>query len=212
MPPPLVRCPAHSTYRRPKHNPFLLLTAVCILLIALHGLFMFAVDTTTLGLLVLAALPFAYEFATSLKAGNLEIRFRDLTTHEQIFTFLDGIARKSPWTFYAPRSNELPLGKAFQSLVQELEDTDLKKLLACTRRWLKSDEPNQRWFAAEVIGHFRLEKLRDTVLRAVQGKPRQRKWELWELNCLWAASRFDDEPYDSLKKFLRETNNRSNEA
>jgi len=165
-----------------------------------------------LGLLVLATLPFLSRVITSFKAGDVEVSFRDLSVHDQVLTFLDGIATKKQWTFFTPRPEEEYLGPAFVVLTEELLKDARPRMVAQLRAWLESDDVNQRWFAAEIIGYHRITELRRAVSRARETKAESQRLESWELNCIWALSRLDEEPYRSLKEFLERTTNRSNQA
>ncbi|MEW5930787.1 MAG: hypothetical protein AB1941_25280 [Gemmatimonadota bacterium] len=191
-----------------------LLTTACGVLIVLHGLPMkiFTVTPITLTLLVLAALPALRGMLTVFKGAGVEVNFRELTVHEQVFFFLDGIATQQAWTFYAPRADEQYLGPAFHHLVKELVTNNRTRLVARLRQWLDSPEPNLRWFAAEIIGFFRIEELRRVVRRHWEGADWNRTWEPWELNCVWASARFDAVPYASLREALLATRNRDNQA
>ena len=191
-----------------------LLTTACIVLIVLHGFprLDFNVTATTLTLLVLAALPVLRGMLTSFKGAGVEVSFRELTVHEQVFFFLDGIAAQQAWTFYSPRPDEKDLGPAFQHLVKELVTNNRARLVSRLRQWLDSPEPNLRWFAAEVIGFFRIEELRRAVRRRWEEADLDRTLEPWELNCLWASARFDALPYASLRDALLATRNADNRA
>ena len=81
---------------------------IALLLLIAHVLkpAKFAVDAPSLGLLGFVSLPFLSLVVTSFKAGGVEFAFRDLSVHEQVLTFLDGVALKKQWTFFRPRSRE----------------------------------------------------------------------------------------------------------
>ena len=191
-----------------------LILIIALVLIVVNGItsLEFTVDEITLGLLVFASLPLLSRVITSFKAGEVEIAFRDLSVHDQVFTFLDGIATKRQWTFFTPRVEEEYLGPAFVVLTEQLLIDARPRLVAQVRSWLQSDDVNQRWFAAEIIGYHRITELRRAVSRARETEDVDQRLESWELNCIWAASRLDSEPYRSLKEFLERTSNRSNQA
>ena len=186
---------------------------VSLTLVVIHGLNRdFIIDQITLGLLIFASLPLLSKTITSLKAGNVELEFRDLSVNDQVFTFLDGIATKRQWTFFTPRVEEEYLGPAFVVLTDQLLKDSRHRLVAQLRTWLQSDDVNQRWFAAEIIGYHKITELRRAVMRARETEDEHQRLESWELNCLWAMARLDEEPYWTLKAFLERTTNRSNQA
>jgi hypothetical protein len=170
------------------------------------------VDEISLGLLAFASLPFISSIVTSLKAGNVEFEFRDLSVHDQVFTFLDGIATKKQWTFFSPRPGEESIGPAFAILTDDLVKNARTRVVEQVRSWLGADDVNQRWFAAEIVGYHRLGELRRAMARAPETTDRNDRWESWELNCLWAASCLDEQPHRTLIEFLAKTDNLENQA
>jgi len=186
---------------------------VALLLIVLHSrpALGVRVDEITLSLLIFASLPWLSQIVTSFKAGNVEVAFRDMSVHDQLFVFLDGIATKRQWTFFAPRSGEEHMGPAFTVLTEQLLIHCRPRLIAQLRAWLGSEDVNQRWFAAEIVGYHKVEELRRAVGRAPETQNVHHDWEAWELNCLWAKSRFDQIPYRALKNFLLETTSPANQ-
>lgn len=191
-----------------------LLVASAFILMVLHGIGAsgFRVDEITLGLLVFASLPFISTIVTSFKAGGVEVSFRDLSVHDQVFTFLDGIATKRQWTFFKPRHGEEEIGEAFAILTSELVSNAKTRFIAQLRTWLASDDVNLRWFAAEIIGYHRITQLQVAVVKARETKDVNETLESWELNCIWALARFDKPPYHSLVDFLARTDNPRNQA
>lgn len=187
---------------------------VSSLLIVIHGFasHAFVVDTVTLGLLALAALPFLPAFVSSFKAGGVEFAFRELSVHEQLITFLDGIATKRQWTFFSPRAGEEDLGPAFKVMTEELLNAARPRLVGQLRAWLASDDVNHRWFAAEIIGYYQLTELTRSVQRAPESSDFDRPWEPWEMNCMWAYSRLEKPPYTKLCSFLVATHDPQNQA
>jgi hypothetical protein len=183
-----------------------------ILLLA-HGFKseMFMVDSTSIGLLGFVALPYLSLVVTSFKAVGVELSFRELTVHDQVLTFLDGIAVKRQWTFFQPRASEAEFGAAFVELTGELVRNARAELLPQLSAWLKSENPNYRWFAAEIVGFHRIRELYRTVKTAPDSIDRGEPWETWELNCLWAASRMEDPQYQRLRQFLLETSVSANQ-
>src|SRR5438046_1079340 len=79
------------------------IVALALVLIIAHGLASpsFVIDSVTLGLLALASVPYLSTLVTSLKAGGVELAFRDLSVYDQVVTFLEGIATKRQWTFFS---------------------------------------------------------------------------------------------------------------
>lgn len=191
-----------------------LIVVVSSLLIVVHGFAskVFLVDTVTLGLLALAALPFLSTFVSSFKAGGVEFAFRELSVHEQLIAFLDGIATKRQWTFFSPRPGEEDLGPAFKVMTEELLNAARPRLVGQLRAWLASDDVNHRWFAAEIIGYYQLTELTRSVQRAPESTDYDRRWEPWEMNCVWAYSRLEKPPYAKLCAFLVATHDPQNQA
>lgn len=193
-------------------NALLISTAFTLLI--LHGFFdtKFKVDQTSLGLLAIIAIPVLSQFASSLKAGGVEVAFRDLSVNDQLFKFLDSIATKRQWTYFSPREGEEHLGPAFAVFTEQLLSSSRKRLIQQLQSWLRSDDVNHRWFAAEIIGFHKIAELRTTVGRAPMAANPDEDLETWELNCIWAKARLDTTPYLSLKLLLQKTNSRNNQA
>jgi hypothetical protein len=191
----------------------LFIVVAAIALILAHGSksSTFTVDNTTLGLLALASIPYISTFVTSLKAGGVEVTFRQLSVYDQLLTFLDGIATKQQWTFLSPRSGETQLGQAFVVLTEELLKGARERFVNQIRGWLASDDVNQRWFAAEIVGYHQLVQLRRAVQHAPETKDVHSTWAAWEMNCVWAYSRLEEDRYAWLRSFLVTTNNATNQ-
>jgi hypothetical protein len=187
------------------------LTLVSLTLVLLHGMefaWKFKVDSTTLGLLILAALPVLREIVGTVKAGGLELNFRELAVHQQIFKLLDGVASQRTWTFYTPRSDEHELGEGFAILIENLEREHKQDLIQQLKVWLEADSNNLRWFAAEIIGYFRIEGLKNRLRAIYRVLDHDASLEPWELNCVWAYSRFQN--YEELNRLLEETKSDDN--
>lgn len=191
-----------------------LTAGIALVLLIAHGLksSSFVVDTTSLGLLAFVSLPFLSLVVTSFKAAGVEFSFRELSVHDQVLTFLDGIALKKQWTFFHPRFGEEPFGAAFVELTRELVKNAHGDLVPQLRVWLRSEHPNHRWFAAEIVGYHNLQELYRAVRTAPESSDPDEVWETWELNCLWAASRFEQPRYRSLRKFLLATSSPENQS
>jgi len=192
----------------------MLTASIAFLLLLVHGAksSSFVVDSTSLGLLGFVSLPFLSLVVSSFKAGGVELSFRELSVHDQVLTFLDGIAIKKQWTFFRPRPGEEQFGAAFAELTGELVRNAQSELFPQLRSWLKSDNPNHRWFAAEIIGYHQLRELHRAVRTAPDSADPRETWETWELNCLWAASRLEEPKYQRLRHFLCETTSPVNQA
>lgn len=191
----------------------IVLAVISLTLILLNGLAgdRFNVDGTTVILLAVAALPLIQEYLSSIKAGNIELTFRELSVHDQIFVFLDGIVRQQPWTFYRPRKSEAELGPAFVLLVQELIEKEDRKLRKLLKEWLHSNNDNLIYFASEVIGYFndKFEDLKDDLLPLHKGLDPSSPCYEGKLNSLWAYSRYHK--YEKLNEFLLETTDEENQ-
>jgi hypothetical protein len=194
-------------YLRPK----VLLPAIAATLALVHMAGVATVDQFVLALAVIALLPFARELVQTIKAGGVEVAFRDLTISDQVYVFLEAVTEKRAWTFYQPRPGEQDLGAAFKLLVEDLLTRDRDKALRKLRQWLAADEENQRWFAAEVIGHFKIAELRHRVVQVVDAMNPEVTSAPWQLNCLWAASRFETD-YLRLREFFLRTKSASDQA
>jgi hypothetical protein len=205
---------AHWSRARTRATLGALTAAIALALLIAHGLksSSFLVDTTSLGLLAFVSLPFLSLVVTSFKAAGVEFSFRELSVHDQVLTFLDGIALKKQWTFFNPRAGEERFGAAFVELTCELVKNAHGDLVPQLRVWLRSEHPNHRWFAAEIIGYHKLQELHRAVRTAPESRDPAETWETWELNCLWAASRFEQPRYRSLCSFLLATSSPENQA
>jgi hypothetical protein len=189
-------------------------SAASVVLIVLNGLpkeyVNFKVDTSTILLLVIASLPVLQEYLTTIKAGSWELSFRELSVHDQVFVFLDGIARQQVWTFYKPREGEKEFGEAFLELAKGLVKNEKGKLTQKLFHWLKSDNDCLIYFASEVAGYFNYEfrelkeELKKELRRHFDSLPNTDPWSNGELNCLWAYSRYEEPQYAELKeRFLQ---------
>src|SRR5688572_10656869 len=202
----------------PKRRYLWAVSLVCLFLIVLHVFkevinnwygFTPQLDSTTLGLLALAALPVLWEIVDTVKAGGMELSFRQLAVHQQIFELLDSVATQNTWTFYPPRQGENDLGQGFGFLIKKLKDEHEKELIKHLKAWLEADNHNLKWFAAEKIGYYKITQLKQHLLRYLPTKKNVAS-EDWELNTLWAYSRFEN--YEKLKSLLLETKSEINQA
>jgi len=169
----------------------------------------FIVDNTTIFLLLIAFLPFLGKYIVSFRFGNLEAVFRDLSLPDQIFVFLEGVAMNGRWTYYLPRGEEMRMGDAFRILIKEVNKINHFKLINVLRKFLDSDNPNLIWFASENIGYFKFEELKDRLPPKFNNLDKNVQWSEWQLNCLWAYSRFEN--YQCLHDFLMNTRNEVNQ-
>lgn len=195
-----------------------LLSVPCFILIYLNGIqnnSQFKIDTVTFGLLILAFLPLLQQFVSTIKAGGIELQFknyiREVSRYEQILIFLDAISSNQEWTFYNPRSGEEDLGKGLKSLIDDLAENHKKDLNKKIHDWFKSKNNNHKWFAAEIVGyaHDKIDKKFEVLcLNSFSSLNNDERWEHWQLNCLWAYSRFWK--YEPLISRLRDTKNIAN--
>jgi len=197
---------------RLRSRPFAIgFAALAVGLAGLHGWegSWFRVDEVTLGLMVLAGLPVLAMYVETFKGGGVELRFRSLGEAQQLAVFLEAVASRSAWTFYEPRPGESHLGQAFRVLVEELRENDPEAFEAMVERFMASEDVNLRYFAAEVIGCFRIKPLRRLLQKGLGDTDPDARWPLWRLNCLWADSRFEE--YRPLHRFLMETRDDGNQ-
>jgi hypothetical protein len=187
------------------------LLVICFVLILLNGFQYktgFKVDFITIGLIVLSFIPTLQQMLVSFKGGGVEVEFREYTVHKQMFIFLDGIASKQTWTFYTPRKDEIALGQGIKVLIDELLLNKKKDLIRQLKRWLQNENFNQKWFAAEVIGYAKIDELKSACKSSFENLDIDEYWELWQLNCLWAYSRFFE--YEPLISKFQKSKNDSN--
>jgi hypothetical protein len=189
--------------------PFILFVVLCIALLVLHGLKLFDVDSISVALLVLIAIPVIGQFVESISISGNEIRFKELNQLARFFVFLESISEERRWTFYPSRQGESNLGEGLGILVGELLKTSRQKTIAQLSQWLKSKNENTKWFAAEIIGYFRIEELKEDV-KYFQFTDKNLPWEYWKLNCLWAYSRFNN--YRELTDMLLNTTDKNNQV
>jgi hypothetical protein len=167
-------------------------------------------DSTILGLLAFAALPVIWEIVDTVKAGGVEVSFRQLPVHQQIFELLDSIATQRMWTFYPPRSDkESALGEGLGVLIEKLNEEHKKDLIKRLETWLQGKSDNLKWFATEIIGYHKIAGF-ESDLRNFQPQDKNTAWAPWQLNAMWAYSRVFN--YAWLKDFLMNTNNDFNQG
>lgn len=197
------------------------LPVVGIVLFVLHGLgeevVHFRIDLISFLFLVIAASPFLARsletlasYLDTLRVGNVEAHFRKLSFIEQVFTFLTVLATDRKLTFYGEREGEFRLGTAGQYLLEEMFSRNRRRTYHNIRHWLQADEENLRWFAAEVMGYFKLQDLSQELPHFYQNLDRHKDWPEWALNCIWAHSKLNNE-YKELNDFLLQTKSSSNQ-
>lgn len=169
----------------------------------------FRVDQTSVWLLVGMALPVLAQFVEEVRAGGMQLTLRKLNVYDQILLIIPEIGRTRTWTFYPSRAGEHDVGDAFRLTFEVLLQHNREKLLASLRRWLASNDRHLSWLAAEVAGYFKIAEVKDElpVLYADAGV--HETWERWQLNALWARSRFND--YRELQEMLLTTKNPQNQ-
>jgi hypothetical protein len=94
-------------------------------------------------------------------------------------------------------------------LADELYRRSRSELCRKIEEWVASPEPNLRWFAAEVIGYFRIAEFKNKIKLPEHLNP-DNSLESWELNCVWACSRFEPH-YESLQNLLITTTSARNQ-
>jgi hypothetical protein len=144
----------------------------------------------------------------SIKAGAIEINFGGLSLEKQILIFLDGVIRQKQWTFYATRQNEAQLGEVFHILVDDMIKKDQKNFYIEIKKWLHSENENQMWFASEIIGYYQIREFKNELHSKIDLLDPNETWSCYQLNCLWAISRFDK--YKELNDFIFKTKNEPN--
>lgn len=144
-----------------------------------------------------------------LKYKDLEADFSRLSVSDQSLLFLDGVARKEKWTFYeSARKGERPLGAAFAIIVRDLLNVERNEIIEKLRQWLNSENENVVWFAAEIIGYFKVYELKDEISEAAPQNP-DRTIPESELNVLWAQAMLTD--FENLNKFFQKTTSQANQ-
>lgn len=195
-----------------KVNALALVPVLALVLFIIHGLeqIHFRIDIISLGLLIIALIPFLRKHLETVKAGELELSFRALSQAEQIFMFLKSIGKDHRLTFYAPRARESRLGIAGRYLVEEMYNDDRGRLIAEIKNWLSGDDDGLRWLSSEIIGYFSLSTLTESLKETYSGADTNIDWHPWQLNCLWAHSKVDNN-YQEMHKFLMDTKSASNQ-
>lgn len=194
------------------------LAICCLILIIINGhqdlKIYFKVDNITIALLILAFLPYLQEIIGTIKVGGTELQFRDyvrdISEVDKYLFFLDAISTKKTWTFYDPRPGEEALGSALDTFIQKLREDNSEKLDNKIKEWLKSENENHKYFAAEVIGHLERKELRDICKKHFGLSDFKKELENWRLNCLWAYSRCEENKYETLILKLKEPINEEN--
>lgn len=126
---------------------------------------------------------------TKLRFRDLEADFRALSISNQSLVFLDGVARRGQWTFYRKaRAQERKLGQAFNILANDLIENAKDEFRNKLKEWLSSADSNLVWFAAEVIGYFKLGGFQEQLANAMP-KDIHADWSPHQLNCRWAHAR-----------------------
>ena len=192
---------------------------VGLLFFIIHGLdgisigfvdFRFTIDIISISLLVFASIPFLGQFLETIKAGDVEAKFRNLSFPDQVLTFLYALAAKRQLTFYKPRKDkEHQLGTAGNYLIDEMFRENRRRTIREIKKWLNDEEENLKWFAAEIIGFFNIIELAKDLKPYYSRLAYDDDWADWQLNCLWAHSKLTDD-YKEFNKFLIETESEAN--
>lgn len=187
-----------------------------LVLFIVHGLgekiANFKIDSISISLLFLSVVPLLGEYLEKFKFGSVEAQFRTLSFAGQVLTFLHVLATDRKLTFYHPRTNigEFQIGTASCYLLERLLNENRKRTMRTIKKWLKEEEENLKWFAAEVIGFFKLKELAEDLFEQYSKLNPNSNWQDWQLNCLWAHSKLCNN-YQELNKFLIETKSESNQ-
>lgn len=166
------------------------------------------IDEVTVALLAIGALPWLDRFLQSIKAGGVELHFHSLKVEDQLLFFLEAIGRQKTWTFYRARDGrEEELGAAFGIMADQLYRDHHQKLCEKIEEWVASPNENLRWFAAEIVGYYKMTDLRENIKKPENVEGRLKPWQL---NSIWALSRFEPD-YKPLQDFLIQTRDARNQ-
>ncbi|MBL7719631.1 MAG: hypothetical protein JNL72_12390 [Flavipsychrobacter sp.] len=171
----------------------------CITLIVVYGINAplekkwFVVDQITLALLVLCMIPVLQKYLTGIKGFGVELSIREQQRLNEMFKFLRNIAGRQKWTFYEPRQQqgEVLLGEGFKIIIDEIQK-DEDQWHAELKKWLDSGSTNLKWFAAEIIGYYKIDALEGALKKSISDMNMNDEQDKGSLNCLWAYSRFHD--------------------
>lgn len=191
---------------------YVLLAVACVTLAVLHAyeeVLDIKVDQVTVLLLLVASVPLLAEYVEVIKGKDFELRLRSRRFRDHVLDFLEDSARRVLWTFYDNRNGERSLGHSFQILVKDLLDEDRKRVVQTVSKWMESKDDTLVWLAAEIVGHFELEELREKLLSRFDLALVAADWRPGQLNALWAHSRFSQ--YAELKDFLLRTSSLPNQ-
>lgn len=133
-----------------------------------------------------------------------EKRFGSDNVADMLLAMLKEFAQIKLLTFYQPREPESPLGDAFKYIVKELHQRYNDRLVDELRVWLRINHPSIRWMASEIIGYYDIRGLESLLYPLYKDKKFTSAWEEWEMNCLWAHSKLDNN-YKEMHDFLLET-------
>lgn len=178
------------------------LVIISLGLIIIHGIGWkcFAVDNTTILLLLILMVPILSKYVESIKFGGLEASFKELSKSDRELFLINELAKEEKWTFYEARGSETHSGEALLWLTKKLKKDFPEKFQNMLTEQLASDDDNHVWFASEVIGYFEIEHFEDHLRKHVQKMKLKNKIATYKLNCLWALSRFNNyqELFDQL--------------
>jgi hypothetical protein len=161
--------------------------------------------------LVFASIPFLGQFLETLKAGDVEAKFRNLSFPDQVLTFISVLATKRQLTFYMPRKGkEQQLGTVGNYLIDEMLHKNRRRTIREIKKWLIAENDYLKWFASEVIGYFGIIELAEELKPHYKALEYDVDWEDWQLNCLWAHSKLKDN-YKEFVRFLTETDSTANQ-
>lgn len=188
---------------------FLLLGALLIVLNGFQEITKFKIDQLTVIIGVIALIPFTHQLFSKIKAGNIEMEFRELGIFDKIVTFLVGMASEQQLTYYKPRGNEHLLNEATHTLVEELNKDYKSEFIVELRKWICIKDNNLRWMASEIVGYYDIKELAPELKSRYKDKHQNDKWAEWELNYIWAHSKLEND-FDELIDFLKNTTDKDN--
>ena len=190
---------------------FFLFGILLILLNGIQEITKFKIDQLTIIICLLILIPFTHQLFSKIKAGNIEMEFRELGVFDKMVVFLVGMASERKLTYYTPRDNEHRLNAAAHKLVEELNNDYKSEFVTELRKWINTNDNNLRWMASEIIGYHNIKELASDLKSRYSDKHVGDRWAEWELNFIWAHSKLNNE-FDELIEFLNTTSDKDNRS
>ncbi|MGA2623368.1 MAG: hypothetical protein ABSF91_05890 [Bacteroidota bacterium] len=197
-----------------KNSIKIILPIVGLLLLIMHGFensIGFKIDTVSAILLFFAFSPYLGSFIQKAKVGKIDLVFGKETPAESFLSILKTLSEVRMLTYYEPRDSETNLTDAHRAIVEYLMKEYKDELREELKVWLSNGSDNVRWMASEIIGYHHIRDLKDYLLPLYQLKSPDETWLEWELNCMWAHSKIDND-YKEMHNFLRSTKNIFNQT